>query len=481
MAHLKTANAMVTHPRISGRGWDGVRRVASAGASDKNLSDQAREILGGSLDPDKYLFSHCTIVASVDVEKVPGVKLGKVKVGSATVNRPYSDYHIKPASSSYVNNNGDSWGRQVLLASYPTFIGGQNFQEHVQIAEKSKGRIIDAVARDIGESVYIDILVATSLKHTGLITDIKSKKMGTLSMGCTTDFTLCSQCGHFAVDETDLCEHVRYSKLNTFIDDNNVKRVVAELCGHADYHDNDDAPCGVRFIEASWVAVPAFTGAVLRNILEAGDTSASESEIRRILSAPTPSWSTSAISKAASLSEDAPTRFAFDFGDGEKEGEGEEAPAEKEAPPPFKDLEDSVYNLVKDRVKQRLQTEMSQKEVEKALAPSTAPNDTLNKEARQLQAQTMQRYATALKTLVQVAASDAALVEAIYTTNVAYGVRCSVAPYRSALKAGGISTYASPLQYAQKCAKIAGRAFTPAELRVVVRVGALLSQWEANQ
>ena len=128
MAFLKRANAMVVHPRISGRKWGGIRKVASSG-SNRNLTDQAREILGDTLNSDKYLVTHCTIVASVDVEKVPGVKLGHVKVGSKTVDRRYEDYFIKPQSSQFVNNNGDSWSRDVLRMAFPTFIGAHNFQE----------------------------------------------------------------------------------------------------------------------------------------------------------------------------------------------------------------------------------------------------------------------------------------------------------------------------------------------------------------
>ena len=183
---------MVMHPRVTSRGWGGIRKVASGGTG-RNLTDQAREILGGSLDPDRFLFTHCTIVASVDVDVAPDVKLGTVKVGSSTVNRKYADYLIKPGCSQFVNNNGDSWSRDVLMKSYRTFVGSHNFLEHVQIEEQSKGRIIDAVARDIGDSVYVDILVATDRKHASLVAEIESGKMGTLSMGCTTDFTLCSE------------------------------------------------------------------------------------------------------------------------------------------------------------------------------------------------------------------------------------------------------------------------------------------------
>ena len=141
MAFMKRANAVVLHPRTTVSAWGGgntSRKTAS------NLTEQASSILGTSFDPSQYLLTHCTIVASVDVDDVPDVKLGNVKVGSSTINREYADYHIKPQCSQYVNNNGDSWSRGVLLKAFRTFVGAHNFLEHVQIEEQSKGRIIDA-------------------------------------------------------------------------------------------------------------------------------------------------------------------------------------------------------------------------------------------------------------------------------------------------------------------------------------------------
>lgn len=135
--------------------------------------------------------------------------------------------------------------------------------EHIQIPEMSKGRIIDAVARDIGDSVYIDLLVATARRHKPLVAAIVGGELSTLSMGCQVTYTQCSKCGNVAEDETQLCNCIRYAKQNTFYDDTGVQRIIAELCGHA------SEPETVKFIEASWVANPAFTGAVLRSILTA--------------------------------------------------------------------------------------------------------------------------------------------------------------------------------------------------------------------
>tara|TARA_Y100000310_G_scaffold289265_1_gene315550 strand:+ start:2367 stop:3803 length:1437 start_codon:yes stop_codon:yes gene_type:complete len=470
VAFLKKAKAMVTHPRISSRGWGGVRKVATSG-SPHNLTDQARKILGGPLDPAKYLITHCTIVASVDVDTVPGVELGNVKAGSGTLNRRYADYLIKPSCNQFVNNNGDSWSREVLMKSYRTFIGAHNFQEHVQIEDQSKGRVIDAVARDIGDSVYVDILVATDRGNTQLVRDIENSKLATLSMGCTTDFTLCTKCGHFAVDETELCDHIKYQKLNTFLDTSGNKRVIAELCGHKDYGETG----GVQFIEASWVAVPAFSGAVMRNILDPAQVS--EDQVRKVMASPVPVWSDDAIAKAAS------SVVGFEFGGGAGDegsadpGEGEDPAGEaKEPPKAFADLEEAIYNVVKKRVHERIDKEVSQENVDKALASENSDwtNDTLNKEGG------ANRYRDAIHNVSRIASSDVALVEGIASVNHSFGVHVAQDVYRAVLKTGSPSKHDSLVSFLGACQKAAERDLSPAEFRVLVRVGTLLSVLEGR-
>ena len=454
MAFLKKANAMLVHPRISGSAWGGIRKVATSGSSH-NLTDQAHRILGGPLDPDRYLISHCTIVASVDTDRAP-VELGLHKSGSSTVNRKYADYLIRPQCSQFVNNNGDSWSREVIKKSYRTFIGAHNFQEHVQIEDQSKGRIIDAVARDIGDSLYVDILVATDRKHASLVQDIEMGKMATLSMGCTTDFTICSKCGHYAEDETQLCDHIKYAKLNTFHDDAGQKRVIAELCGHQDH----DETGGVRFIEASWVAVPAFKGAVMRNILSPAEAQA---QIEDVMGTVPSAWSQDAVLKAANLR----SVRSFDFGE-KDESAGDEP---KEDAPPFKDVEDALYQKIKGKVQERLEKEMREEQAAEAIAEtSMEPNDTVIKEGS---------YKKAVDTVVRIASSPTALVEGIASTNQLYGVSVDKAAYRAALGAGLPANYDSPGSYFRACQKLAGRNLTPAEFRVVVRIGTLLSHWES--
>ncbi len=209
---------------------------------------------------DKYIFSHCTIVASVNTED--------------------NGYYIDPVCSPLVNNNGNAWTNPVLLATFRSFVGGENYLEHVQIPELSKGKILDAVVRPIryknaklGKDApvyYTDILVATERKHDKLCQRIASGELSTMSMGCLANWVQCSKCGAVLGDNDPNCAHIDNELGREFVDENGVKRIVSELCGRAFKDENGnwvgDAE-SVKFIEASWVERPAFEGAVLNHFL----------------------------------------------------------------------------------------------------------------------------------------------------------------------------------------------------------------------
>ena len=274
MAFLKYADAIVNNPKLnSPKQWNKVRVAAS---SPSIQAVPVANILS-DFSPDQYLLTHATIVASVDVEN--------------------NDYHIKPECSKYVNQNGDSWERRLLLSTFHTFIGAQNYLEHIQIPHLSKGRIIDAVARSVNddESIYIDILVATSREHADLVASIENGTLNTLSMGCSIKFSICSKCGNKAVDETELCDHIKYMKNQFFVDENGTQRIIAELCGHR------DEPESNVFIEASWVANPAFKGAVLRNIIVAKDDAETAKKIEKAYVSRKADTSIDGYLKAASM------------------------------------------------------------------------------------------------------------------------------------------------------------------------------------
>ncbi len=262
MGFAKYAKARVVKASVGFDAWatlcrDKALSVTAAGKSGK--------VVLQDYDPKEFLLSHATIIASVDTDSPQGMPLGRQVFEGQEIDRRYPDFYITPETSKFVNNNFDSWERKLLLASFSTFIGGHNYLEHVQIPSMSKGRIIDAAARDLGDTVYVDILVATNKKHTTLIDAIVNGSLSTMSMGAQVEDTTCSKCGNVAADETQLCEHIRYFKGNEFIDGVGKRRKIAEICGHY------TRPLSCRFIEASWVENPAFEGAVIRNILSTDD------------------------------------------------------------------------------------------------------------------------------------------------------------------------------------------------------------------
>lgn len=267
MAFLKQASIKIENPEVSVDSWVGSKTNKVRTAGDRII--EYKKIIA-DFDPNGYLLTHCTIVASVDVEDAPKA----VHFVSDKTKNEYSklagrkDYYITPDTMKYVNANGDSWSRELLKKSYKTFVGAQNYVEHVQDPVLSKGRILDAVIREVdsNKSLFVDILVATNKKHKDLVNKIKTGELTTLSMGSIVAFTICTECGRVASDETELCHHIKFFKRNKFISENDGKqRPIAELCGHFLYPESNE------FIEGSWVETPAFKGAVMRNEIEVSD------------------------------------------------------------------------------------------------------------------------------------------------------------------------------------------------------------------
>jgi hypothetical protein len=262
--------------------------------------------MAATLDLSKYLLSQCTIVCSV----APQV-----------MNNGSKPYNIIDQSCTHlVNQNGDAWLNQVILETYRTFRGAFNFVEHNQILSENKGRILDAVARkvllmkpdpnqikeeknEIGFSggapsvseflkslqpiipvpkpqtpqkvhtnqvqyaldefgepkyvYYVDILVATALQFPRLIEQILDGEFNAMSMGCVVTGSTCSYCGHEIREPyPSFCQCLLGDRGTLkFHPEANKLVAVAELCGIP-----GDAQTN-QFIEASWVADPAFIGA----------------------------------------------------------------------------------------------------------------------------------------------------------------------------------------------------------------------------
>lgn len=363
MAFLKYARASVTKPSITMSDWEvNVRAKALTGGMRRNASVLQQ------FNPNKYLLSHCTIVASVDTEEA-GQPLGRQLVDGFQIDRRYGNYLVTPETSQFINNNHDCWERKLLLACFRTFIGAENYVEHLQIPELSKGKIVDAAARDIGDSVYVDILVATDMQHGPLITAVQSGQLQTLSMGCQVTFTQCSKCGNTAEDETQLCPHIKHMKGNTFIDGLGKLRKIAELCGHVDAE-----PGSVKFIEASWVANPAFKGAVLRNILTPDQVAAMGTRIEEVISQVPRTANPNLMSRAA---RQVPKNGGFDFGE---EGEGGEEAAPAKSDDPMDKAVSDMADYIRERAVEKVRKDMTKDAPPRADLDENR-NETLVKEA----------------------------------------------------------------------------------------------------
>ena len=241
--------------------------MITAGHSRSRVAREI-EVDWKNYNQDNFLFSHCTIVSSV-----------KVKDDGHT---------IVPACIDLVNNNGNAWTNEVLLATFKTFVGGENYLEHVQVPELSKGKLLDAVARPVkyqdkkgrkADIFYVDLLVATNKKHTDLVSKIASGELSTMSMGCLAEEVTCSKCGKVLGDGDPNCTHLDNEMLRKYFDKKGEESIVAELCGSMTKKDGIwvGNPKSVKFIEASWVAHPAFVGAVLNHHI--GDISKAAANI----------------------------------------------------------------------------------------------------------------------------------------------------------------------------------------------------------
>ncbi len=476
MAFLRYATAIVTHPRATAYGWSNVRTASKiSGSPTRSLVDQASEILGSPFDPNQYLLTHCSIVASVDTEEAPNVKIGASVQNGRKVNVKWSDYRITSDTERWINNNDDAFSRGVLAKAYRTFSGAQNFCEHVQILEQSKGRIIDVILRDIGKSLYADILVATDRRHASLVQDIESGRLTTLSMGASVESTTCTKCGHVAVDDTEMCDHIRYEKGNFFVDEHGQRRRIAELCGHESLDPNG----GVTFIEASWVQVPAFTGAVMRNIITPEQLDQkTASKMSEILSKPPPQWVGYSNQKAASM--EAPTVGGFNFGDEPEGGEGGDDAAPKTDSTPFADIEDRVMKLVFKNIEKKIQDELSSEEASKAPSPedsALAPNDNVVKEAA------VRVYKASVSSIIKLSSGDADVINRVASLDASCGINIPIKIYRASLGIGPINLNESRESYLSRAARVFRRPLSPQEASTIVRLGRILraSQDQLNQ
>lgn len=493
MAMDKYADAFVKQAGVEPNDWNRIRKKSSIVGGQTGFTRTA-SLDFKEYDPDQFLLTHCTIIASVDTEAPENVKTGKVKEAGGEIYRPYEDYLITPDTAQYVNHNGDAWERQLLLATYNTFIGAENYVEHVQIPDLSKGKVVDACARDLGETIYVDILVATNKKHGDLIRKIVSGQVDTLSMGCTIAYSVCTKCGNVAHEETDLCDHALNQKGQTFIDSDGNERVIAELCGHR------EEPESVEFIEASWVGNPAFPGAVCQDIFNpdieveesggiSGQTSLQQLVAEDITSSVSDGNDVDSFFKAASVSS-APAaengrRKTSNFGgpgdDEEEDGGDDDASV-------FKDLKDEVKEEIGEQVLKDVEDEFKKDKSEQhPPTPEDAeegevdgPNESI------IQSKVAQEVASGLPMcdrkkvwaeLGKLNGVDDGDLEDSHHTLLAYyikdvenfGKEAADDIHGCVTKVGSLAESISPEAYLAKCAFVIGRVPSEKESRLILR------------
>jgi len=243
------AQAHLTNPEQ----WNSFKKKASIGTAvvDETIkvADEAKEAVDknadfqvvADIDTNKFVYIHTTIMAGV---KTAG-----------------SDYWVTPETEKYINDNHDAWKCADLLKDYHTFRRATTFVEHDQNIERAKGRCIDAIARKLPDTVLIDVLFSVDKRHDDLVNNITAGIINSVSMGCTTEKTVCSVCGNEAPDSDKYCAHIRNGKGQQFICKDGSKRKAAELCVNN------------TFFDVSLVANPAFAGAIFRKILSSSQAS----------------------------------------------------------------------------------------------------------------------------------------------------------------------------------------------------------------
>jgi hypothetical protein len=225
-----------------------------------------------SIDPAKFIYIHSTIMAGVRTED--------------------NNYWVTPETEKYANDNNDAWTCEDLLTDHKSFKRATTFVEHDQKLENAKGKCIDVIARNMGDTLLIDVLFSVDKRHKDLVANIENGIINAVSMGCSTAKTICSICGKESSTPEDYCQHLKSgNKGRFFVCADGKKRKAVEVCKNN------------TFFDVSLVANPAFAGAVFRKILSSSEVS--NQLLANILNSKIESYinNNETILKAASISD----------------------------------------------------------------------------------------------------------------------------------------------------------------------------------
>jgi len=493
------ANAIISRQNVPFDEWMDVLRGQNEGAVPKDHINRVAKTVLRKCDPNQYLLSHSTIVASVDTIEPKGTKTGRLMNRGVQIDVRYPDFRIKSGCLPIINNNGDAWSRSLLLSSYRTFIGSPNYLEHVQIPELSKGFIVDAVARDLGDSCYVDILVATDRKHGQLVNDILTGDITGMSMGCISLFTICTKCGNVASDDSQLCPCIQYEGKHTeFIDEQGNKQKIAELIGHV------MVPNSNQFIEASWVKNPAFTGAVRRNFLNQNmiQTAAKINDAAEVYEIKRSMPDLDGMKRAAFTYRKSDDDETQDIGDGQEPSQSQNGPSSDSERPVKSDQLNSLIDKVQEQLLSLIMENLSDRlkpkpedvgTVVSAPVDLTAGNDNIIHSSADFERHVKRKFASStsladwaikthkivheggVKSIKAARLKPQDLIILSWVVDNVNGRRYASDLYQLSIKIGPLSNYPNEISFLTACSIKFGRDLTAKEERFLVWKGKIAS------
>jgi hypothetical protein len=216
----------------------------------------------------------------------------------------------------------------------------------------------------------------------------------------------------------------------------------------------------VTFKEASWVADPAFTGAVLRNILSTDDLGDAATQQ---LDTPPAHWGSHLERRACRR------LYAFNW-EADAEAPAEEAPAAAPAESkksPLADAEEDLVKHLQERAIRKVKKDLEKEDQEDALDKDpVSDNDNLVKEGS---------FRASLREAVRFSSNEEDLICRVASVDARAGLVLAPSIYKTAALLGPFSDYRSERHYKSSCTRLLG--YTPSDERMawLIRLGKILS------
>ncbi|QIG58309.1 hypothetical protein SEA_SKOG_157 [Gordonia phage Skog] len=173
-------------------------------------------------------------------------------------------YTVVRAISARINQNFDGWPSDELRKAAHTFVGKPVFVNHVnEDPTAARGVIVASRYVEAGNDKYIECIQEVDAeRYPKVAHEIVSGGLDSVSMGAEAGFTICSYCNNKAVDDRDLCDHVRMHKGSTLPRKNTKTGKVEDVLVYESCHK-------IAFFELSYVFDPADETAVASKVLMA--------------------------------------------------------------------------------------------------------------------------------------------------------------------------------------------------------------------